>query len=142
MSEDSQLQTNVDKVQAISAALLKFLVESYPDERPDIGLMGILDGAVRFVRLFNPEGTSIEAIDSIADVLRQMKEGEAKVLIPCNQNGCEEPATHWYVWPTDGERKHSCAVHTQKAVSLAHVLGYEVRAQPMVTQPDPEPMGG
>ncbi len=144
MSEET-IKLNADKVKAVSKRLFEVLTDEFEEERPDIALMGILDAALMIVQVFNPEGGTVENLDSIMDVIQQMRVGEAK----CNQKGCEDPATHWYVWPTDGERKNSCAKHTQAAVTIGHTLGYAIQAHPFRVSPSlvktdapPESMGG
>jgi len=144
MSEEQLVQENVDKVQGLSTALVRLLGEEFPDERPDIAILGLLDAGVKLVRMFNPKGDSVEACDALLDILRQVRDGEAKA-IPCNQSGCTEKAFAWYVWPTDGERKYSCAKHTQKAIETAYVLGFAVKANRLIAiegEGSPESMGG
>lgn len=137
------LEGNVAKVQSISTRLMVLIAEEYEGERPDLVLLGVIDTAVKVVRLFNAEGTTVEALDALMVVVKQMRDGEA-AAIPCNQEGCTNSATHSYVWPTDGATKHSCAIHTQKAVQVGHVLGYEIRATPLLKLPELEleEMGG
>lgn len=52
-------------------------------------------------------------------------------MIPCNQEGCKELASVRYVWPTDGQTKHSCAAHALKAKSILAVLGYGCVFEPI-----------
>jgi hypothetical protein len=137
------IEENVNKVQSISTALLAMVAEEYEGERPDFVLLGLLDACVKVTRLFKPEASTLECCNSVLEVLTNIRNGEA-TAVPCNQVGCEEKATHWYVWPTDGARKESCAKHTQKAVETLHVLGFELQAHPLIPQPDSdtESMGG
>jgi hypothetical protein len=133
---------NIDKVQAMSKAIMAAIADEFEGERPDLVLLAVLDVSIKVVRLFNPDGTTVECCDAVLEVMKNIREGEA-VAIPCNQNGCKAMATHWYVWPTDGKRKDSCAVHTQKAIETLHVMGFELQAHLiMPVEGTSESMGG
>jgi hypothetical protein len=50
----------------------------------------------------------------------------------CNQTGCEQPAAVEYVWPTDGQRKRSCAEHGDKARAVVGALGFGLELRPLM----------
>lgn len=53
----------------------------------------------------------------------------------CNQVGCENAAAVQYAWPTDGERKRSCAHHAEWARKVAASLGYKIELRPLMCRP-------
>ncbi|HEX7235461.1 MAG TPA: hypothetical protein VF405_00790 [Gammaproteobacteria bacterium] len=50
----------------------------------------------------------------------------------CNQQGCVSPAHVEYTWPTDGERKRSCALHGEKARQVCAALGFGLVVRPLI----------
>ena len=142
-TREEELQANTTIVQGLSSGLTAFVVSEFEGVRPDFVLLAVLDTAFKVVRLFNPKGSTVECCDSVIEVMKQIRDGEAKA-IPCNQTGCGKMADGWYVWPTDGERKFSCFLHMQKAIEVAYTLGFMVKANRLfpATVTDTESMGG
>lgn len=62
---------------------------------------------------------------------KRLKRGESGERL-CDQEGCEFPATHTFVWAQQGWTCQ-CLIHTRQLIALENHLGYNIAANTLRT---------